>query len=197
MIYFRRIVVILFAVFLISVGVNVFILPYSIIDGGMIGVALILNYKWNLSTGLAFIVLSIPIFIVVWRYHKQYCINSFIGMVVTGTFLDHFPLNGFGEISNPLVSSILGGLFVGFGIGLLFLCEMSTDSIDLLAQFLASVFKLNVGMIVFLFDFLVFIFAIPFLNSEQTILSLITITTNCLIVTFVVSRSIHQTGGRF
>lgn len=188
--YFRRMVVILIGAILISVGVNAFILPYSIIDGGMIGVALVLSYQWNIDTGFAFILLSIPIFIIVWKYHKQYCINSFIGMLVTGVLMDLLSFTGTGAINNPLFSSILGGLFVGLGIGLLFLCDMSTDSIDLLAQFLSSLFNLNVGIIVFLFDLIVIISALPFLNKDQTILSFITITTNCFIVTLVVSRTI-------
>ncbi len=188
--YFKRMIVILIGAILISVGVNAFILPYSIIDGGMIGVALVLSYQWNIDTGFAFILLSIPIFIIVWRYHKQYCINSFIGMLVTGILMDLLSFTGTGAINNSLISSILGGLFVGLGIGILFLCDMSTDSIDLLAQFLSSLFNLNVGILVFLLDLIVIISALPFLNKDQTILSFITITTNCLIVTLVVSRSI-------
>lgn len=183
-------IVILIGAILISVGVNAFILPYSIIDGGMIGVALVLSYQWNIDTGFAFILLSIPIFIIVWRYHKQYCINSFIGMLVTGILMDLLSFTGTGGINNSLISSILGGLFVGLGIGILFLCDMSTDSIDLLAQFLSSLFNLNVGILVFLLDLIVIISALPFLNKDQTILSFITITTNCLIVALVVSRSI-------
>ncbi|RKJ17248.1 hypothetical protein D7X33_46885, partial [Butyricicoccus sp. 1XD8-22] len=56
--------VIIIGSILISLGINLFLVPYEILDGGIIGIGLILNYLWNLKPGLMIICLSIPIFMI-------------------------------------------------------------------------------------------------------------------------------------
>ncbi len=182
----KRISVIFVSALLISAGVNGFIMPNNIIDGGMIGIALVLNYKWGFNIGMSFIVLSTPIFLVVWMYHKRYCFNSLIGMVITGILIE-FSLFAFvGQYYHPLLGSILGGLFVGLGIGILFLVDISTDSIDLLAQLVAFLTNYNVGIIVFFFDFIIILLASPILTNSGIILSLVTISVNGFIASLII-----------
>ena len=39
----------------IALGINLFLIPYKVLDGGIIGIALILNYLWGLKPGLMII----------------------------------------------------------------------------------------------------------------------------------------------
>ncbi|WKB37098.1 YitT family protein [Terrilactibacillus sp. S3-3] len=36
----------------IAIGINVFILPLHLINGGVIGISLLLNYTWGFNLGL-------------------------------------------------------------------------------------------------------------------------------------------------
>ncbi|UCZ52603.1 YitT family protein [Bacillus shivajii] len=185
----KKLMVIIIGATFISVGVNSFIMPHYIVDGGIIGVAIVLNYMWDLSVGMSFVLLSFPIFLVIWFFHRSYCMNSIVGMIVTGIFIDVLNFDTYIYFSSPLFSALLGGLFLGAGIGILFLYDISTDSIDLLAQFISFMWRLNVGITVFIFDLAIVVSAMTVLPKEAVILSMLTITTNGVMTTLIVSRA--------
>lgn len=54
-----------------------------------------------------------------------------------------------------LISSIIGGVLVGLGIGMMLCYETSTGGTDLLAQFLSRIFRVNVGIMIFIIDAIV------------------------------------------
>lgn len=53
----RKGLVILGGSIFIALGINLFLIPYKVLDGGIIGIALILNYLWALKPGLMIIFL--------------------------------------------------------------------------------------------------------------------------------------------
>jgi len=156
---------------ILSVGINFFLVPFGLLDGGMIGIGLIIKYLMGLKAGLTIIVLSIPIFALTWFYYRSYFYNSLHGMLISSFFIDLlYPYHvQFVSIFHlpALMSSIMGGIFVGLGIGIMLRQETSTGGTDLLAQFLASTFGLNVGFIIFIIDAIVIGIG-GFLLSKET-----------------------------
>lgn len=173
----KKTVSILFGSILLSIGINVFLKPYELLDGGIIGLGLILNYLFHVKAGLAIIGLSIPIFLLAFFYNRKYFFNSIHGMLLSSFMIDFLSflhrLVGFHQ--NPLINSILGGIFIGSGIGIMLRYETSTGGTDLLAQFISELVHLNVGFVIFIIDFIVICNGAFFLSSENTLLSVITI----------------------
>lgn len=160
---------------LLSLGINLFLAPYEILDGGIIGVGLILHYLWGLKTGLMILIMSIPIFIIAWVYYRNYFYNSLHGMMISSFFIDLFkPIDSILQI-DAVFSSILGGIFVGLGIGLMLRYKTSTGGTDLLAQFLFDKTGINVGVLIFAIDALVILCGGLLLSSQTLLLSIITI----------------------
>jgi uncharacterized membrane-anchored protein YitT (DUF2179 family) len=160
---------------LLSLGINLFLAPYEILDGGIIGVGLILHYLWGLKTGLMILFMSIPIFIIAWFYYRNYFYNSLHGMMISSFFIDLFkPIDAILQI-DALFSSILGGIFVGLGIGLMLRYKTSTGGTDLLAQFLFDKTGINVGVLIFAIDAVVILCGGLLLSSQTLLLSIITI----------------------
>lgn len=52
--------------FILSVRINFFLVPFELLDGGIIGLGLIIKYVLGIKAGLTIIVLSIPIFAMAW-----------------------------------------------------------------------------------------------------------------------------------
>lgn len=155
---------------LISLGINFFLIPDHVLDGGMIGVGLIFNYVWGLKVGLTIILCSIPIFLVAWFRYRLYFYNSLHGLLISSFFIDVFHvLRPYHLPLDPAMSSIVGGMFVGGGIGLMLRNDTSTGGTDLLAQMIADVARLNVGFVIFLIDAVV-IGISGYLFSTQTLL---------------------------
>ncbi|MBM7608164.1 uncharacterized membrane-anchored protein YitT (DUF2179 family) [Lysinibacillus composti] len=172
--------------FFVAIGVNVFITPYQILDGGVIGLALILHYIYHWQIGLMLILLSIPIFMIAWYKYRSYFFNSLHGLLISSFIIDllkpletslrMFQIDG-------VVSAILGGFFVGLGIGIMLRHDTSTGGTDLLAQFISDKTKVNVGIIIFFIDSAVVLLGGIFLSTSTLLLSIITI----LVVGFTTS----------
>jgi uncharacterized membrane-anchored protein YitT (DUF2179 family) len=177
---------------LLSIGINVFLTPYKVLDGGMIGIGLILHYLFNLKAGLMIIVFSTPIFLVAWIFYRKYFYNSLHGLFISSFFIDLLkPLDGIVHAS-PILSSIIGGVFVGSGIGLMLRIGTSTGGTDLLAQFISDRSGVNVGILIFFIDMVVILLGGLLISSETLILSCVTILFVGLTTTIVSSKSIKE-----
>lgn len=171
----RKGLVILGGSIFIALGINLFLIPYKVLDGGIIGIALILNYLWALKPGLMIIFFSIPIFIIAWFNYREYFYNSLHGMIISSFLIDFLqPVVGFIHIE-AIYSSILGGIFVGLGIGLMLRFKTSTGGTDLVAQLLSDKTGVNVGILIFIIDTIVVLCGGLLLSADTLLLSVITI----------------------
>ncbi|WP_342598534.1 YitT family protein [Psychrobacillus sp. FSL H8-0483] len=175
MYFVKKSIVIVIGSILISLGINLFLVPYKVLDGGIIGIGLILNYLWGLKAGLTIIVLSIPIFIIAWVSYRDYFYNSLHGMIISSLFIDFLKTNDSLFLINPVYSSILGGVLVGSGIGLMLRFRTSTGGTDLIAQFLCDKTGINVGILIFFIDSFVILLGGILLSTDTLFLSVITI----------------------
>lgn len=186
----KGMIIVVGSIFL-SLGINLFLIPYEILDGGIIGIGLILNYIWGLKVGLMIMFLSIPIFIIAWFNYRDYFYNSLHGMVVSSFFIDIFkPLDSLIRIDS-MYSSILGGILVGLGIGLMLRFKTSTGGTDLIALFLSDKIGINVGILIFIIDSIVVLSGWLLLSSDTLFLSTITILVVGLTTSFLNRNIVH------
>nr|WP_106781211.1 YitT family protein [Lysinibacillus timonensis] len=170
----KGLIVIVGSIF-ISLGINLFLVPYEILDGGMIGIGLILKYLFNLKPGLMIICFSIPIFTIAWFFYREYFYNSLHGMIISSFFIDFFrPLQHIVRVE-AIYSSILGGVLVGLGIGFMLKFKTSTGGTDLVAQFICDKTGVNVGVIIFMIDSIVVLLGGILISASTLLLSIVTI----------------------
>lgn len=177
--FMPKFIAILIGSFILSIGINFFLVPFHLLDGGIIGIGLIINYLTGLKAGFMIILCSIPIFALSWFRYRSYFYNSLHGMLISSLFIDllypyqfHFLYH---VKLSPFVSSVIGGILVGLGIGLMLRWETSTGGTDLLAQFLADMFNINVGVMIFFIDAIVIGLGGFLISPETFFLSAITI----------------------
>ncbi|HWJ80277.1 YitT family protein [Cytobacillus oceanisediminis] len=174
--YFMKAVAILVGSMSIALGINTFLIPNKVLDGGIIGLGLIISYLLNTNAGFTIMVLSIPIFALAWFKYRSYFFNSLHGMLLSSFFIDLFHnVNQVPIKFSPILSSFTGGVFIGFGIGLMLRFETSTGGTDLLAQYFSEFIKINVGIIIFIMDVFVICLGGLFVSTETFFLSAITI----------------------
>jgi uncharacterized membrane-anchored protein YitT (DUF2179 family) len=173
--FVKKGMIIIIGSILISIGINYFLVPYKVLDGGIIGIGLIANYLWGLKAGLMIILLSIPIFLIAWFNYRNYFYNSLHGMFISSLFIDILhPIKAFFRF-DAVPSSILGGILVGLGIGLMLKYKTSTGGTDLVAQFISDKTGLNVGILIFFIDAIVILSGGLLFSTDTLILSIITI----------------------
>src|SRR5262249_30218056 len=132
---------------LLSLGVNGFLVPYHLLDGGVIGLGLIIHYFYGWPTGLSIILLILPLYLLAWFFEMRYFFYSLHGLIISSFCIDLFSfINGRIQLG-ILPSTVIGGLLVGIGIGVMLRYETSTGGTDLLAQLLTKFTTINIGII--------------------------------------------------
>ncbi|WP_054956979.1 YitT family protein [Paenibacillus dakarensis] len=165
--------------FLIAAGTNFFLVPYKVLDGGVIGIALITNYLLDIHIGFMIIVCSIPMFMAAWLLNKEIFYNSLMGMLISSFVIDLLsPLQPYFQQNidiGAIPSSLVGGLLIGTGLGIMLRHKTSTGGTDLLAHFLSRYIPLNIGVIILLMDAVIIGVGGMLLSTDTLKLSVFTI----------------------
>ena len=171
----QKILAILIGSLVLGIGINGFIVPHHLLDGGLIGIGLIFHYYYHFPTGLTMIFLSIPLYFFSWFFDKRYFFYSIHGLLVSSFLIDvlSFLRNYF--TLDILPSAIIGGILIGCGIGIMLRYETSTGGTDLLAQILSNMVSINVGLLIFIIDGIVILLGYKVVGLEKFLYSFITI----------------------
>lgn len=189
MYFFTKGLVIIVGSISLSLGINLFLTPYEILDGGVVGLALILHYLYKLKIGLMIIIISIPIFIIAWFKYRAYFYNSIHGLIASSVIIDLLkPVRNLVQM-DALYSAIFGGILVGFGIGLMLRFQTSTGGTDLIAQFICDKTGINVGILIFFIDSIVIVIGGILLSTSTFLLSIITVLVVGITTSVITSRS--------
>jgi uncharacterized membrane-anchored protein YitT (DUF2179 family) len=174
----NKVVAIIIGSLLIAFGIDFFLMPNKVLDGGFIGIALIVNYLFGTKVGVILIVCSIPVFIYTWFKDRSMFFHSLLGLIFLSYFTDlldpYYPL---GSIVNryPFIASTVGGVCIGIGFGILLRFDTSTGGIDLVAKLLAKRLHLNVGILILIMDAVVVIAGGLLFSVDTFFLSIATI----------------------
>lgn len=162
--YIKKIFFWLVGSFIVAVALEMFLLPNKIIDGGVIGISMMVSYitKWNL--GLLIFVINIPFILLAFRsLGKKFVINTFIATAIlsiaTNLTVNLSPVTG-----DLLLATVFGGILLGLGVGLILRNNASLDGTEMLSIVLSkkikiiSVGELLMGMNLFVYTAAGFLF---------------------------------------
>ncbi|KKI93027.1 hypothetical protein WQ54_05820 [Bacillus sp. SA1-12] len=175
MLYIKKFAVLLFASICVGIGLNMFIIPIHLINGGIFGISLLIKYIWGIKIGHVMIMINTPIYLISLKYDKSYFINALLGLAFTSTIIDLLiPLNGLVHLP-ILISAIFGGVIKGIGVGTMLRFHISPGGVDLLALLISKWKGMNPGIVIFMIDSLIILAGILVLKDMKLIYSFITI----------------------
>jgi uncharacterized membrane-anchored protein YitT (DUF2179 family) len=189
----KKLAIIGFGSTMIGIGINGFILPLNLINGGFLGISLLLKYIFGFKAGISFIFLNIPVYMFAYKSNPVYFFNGVIGALCTGILIELFsPLNGMFHL--PIISSvIIGAVIIGSGVGVMLRNHISPGGMDLLALILAKWSKVNVGVIMFAMDAVIIITGLFLLQDVKLFYSLIIVAIVGLLASLITSIYIERT----
>lgn len=180
MVSLNKIAAIVAGSILLSIGINFFLVPLGVLDGGVIGVALIINYLFGIRIGLVMIVCSLPIFVLAWFYNRDLLYYSISGLLFSSYMIDLLEPYQFYFMYyiewTAFTRAVVGGFMIGTGLGVMLRFDCSTGGTDLLAHFVTKLIPLNVGFIILIIDLVIISVGDYLLPDETLFLSLMTIT---------------------
>jgi uncharacterized membrane-anchored protein YitT (DUF2179 family) len=133
---------------LVSVGLEIFLVPNNIIDGGIVGISIMFAHLAHLPIGLFLFLLNIPFLLLGYRkIGKTFAFSTLLGVLVMsiGTYLLH-PVQPLTD--NPLLAAVFGGIIVGIGVGIVIRFGGSLDGTEIVAILFYEKTPLSVGEII-------------------------------------------------
>lgn len=177
---------------LVGIGINGFLVPHKLLDGGITGIALIIHYYTDFPTGVCMFILSLPLGLYAWYHERIYFYNSFLGLIVASTFIDWLaPIRT--QFSFSIFPSVLlGGIFIGTGVGVMLRYKTSTGGTDLLAQLISKAFSINIGLIILVIDGIITAAAFKTLGVQVFLYSCLTIAIIGVITSLIATSFISE-----
>ena len=174
-----------------AAALEIFLIPNSIIDGGLNGVSIILNKIFGGSLSIYILVLNIPFLLIGWKQlGKKFLIKAIYGMLVFSLLLEVF--SSVEEVTDDiLLALVYGGLLLGVGVGLVIKEGGCLDGTEAVAITLSKKVNLSVGQIVFIFNIFIYGSAIFVFGVDRALYSLLTYFITFKIID-VVSEGLEQ-----
>ncbi|WP_374110245.1 YitT family protein [Lysinibacillus sp. BPa_S21] len=168
----RTIMVALGAV-IMALGLELFLVPNHIMDGGIVGVSIITSHLLNLPLGIFIFILNLPfIFLGYKQIGKTFALSTGLGITVlslTTLFLHN--LNSFTQ--DTLLATVFGGMILGIGVGIVIRYGGSLDGTEILAILFNRKTPFSVGEIIMFFNLLIFAVAGFVFTWEQAMYSIL------------------------
>ena len=129
-----------------------FLVPNNIIDGGIIGISIMVDYLIKeVNLGTVILALNLPfIFMALQKFGKLFVFNTLWGVLNLSLFVSIF--HKYTITSESILASIFGGVILGLGVGLILRNNGSLDGTEIVAIRLAQKFGFSIGEIIMTFN---------------------------------------------
>lgn len=157
-----------------AASIELFLVPNSIIDGGIIGIALILDYLTDLPFGLLLVVINLPFLFSGYKHiGRNFFISSIFSIVALAII--EIPLHRLEPfVDDPLLATVFGGLLLGAGVGIVIRFGGALDGTEIVGILLSRKLPFSVGEFVMFANIFIFSWAGFVLGWEQAMYSILT-----------------------
>lgn len=169
----------------------------QITEGGVLGMTLLLEHWLGISPSISGPVMDIICYLFAYRIlgkaFLKYALAGSFGFAVFYSVFERIGpvLPNMGE--TPVLAAVMGGLFVGIGVGLVVRCGGASGGDDALALNLSKVFQCKISRVYFVTDFVVLMLSLSYVSVSKILCSLITVTLSSLIIGRIHHKKIEIT----
>ncbi|WP_376767988.1 YitT family protein [Neobacillus endophyticus] len=148
----QRILLITLGATLMAVGLEIFLVPNKVIDGGITGISIMLSYITGWKLGIFLFLFNLPFFFIGYKQiGKTFAVSTLYGIIVLSiaTTLLH-PVPAFTQ--DILLATVFGGVVLGMGVGIVIRYGGSLDGTEILAILFNNKLPFSVGEIIMFFN---------------------------------------------
>ncbi|OCA85314.1 YitT family protein [Pseudobacillus wudalianchiensis] len=170
--------------FIAAYGLETVLIPNNVSDGGVTGLSIVGSKLFGLPLGVLIAIMNIPfIWLGYQQIGKSFAIYSIVGiasLAVGTSLMHHIPAIIEGD---TLLVTVVGGIILGFGMGLALRNGGALDGIDMLAVLLSRKLPFGTSDFILFLNLFVFIFVSTVFGLQGAILS--------AIAYYIASKVIH------
>lgn len=191
--YIRSGVLVVIGVLSAGFGLKGFLMPNNFIDGGVMGISLLINNKTGIPLAALIILINIPFMLLGWhQISKGFSIKSVvaISLLALAVVVVPYPI----VTNDKLLVAVFGGFFLGAGIGFTIRGGAVIDGTEILAIFFSRKQSMSVGDFILVFNILIFSAAAYLLSIEVALYAMLTYLAASKTVDFILEGVEEFTG---
>lgn len=157
-----------------AVALECFLLPNTVLDGGVNGISIIISKLFDLPLSILVVLLNIPFMYIGYKHlGKAFLFRTIYAIVAFSLFLElAAELGTFTE--EILLATVFGGMILGVGVGLIIRFGGCIDGTESLAMVISKKTNLSVGQIVLIFNLVIYTCAGFIFGFDRAMYSLLT-----------------------
>lgn len=154
-------------------SIQTFLSPNMILDGGVIGISMIVSKITSLPLSIFTIILNIPFLLIGYKnLGKKFIIKAVYAMLIFSCFLTMF--SNVNELTDDiLLATIYGGIILGIGVGLVIRSGGCLDGTESVAIIINKNTSFSTGQIIMLFNIFIYLTAGALFGLDKALYSLL------------------------
>ena len=169
-------VLIIIGTFVLAMSVEMFIIPYNILSGGVAGIAVAVEPFFHLDKTLIANALTLILFFVGWAMlGRQFAISTAFSSLLYPIFTTALSWIDFGITVPPMLASFYAGLLGGVGIGLIMRAGASSGGMDVPPLILHKLTGAKISTLVVITDGLTVLLGIVAYDLNAALVGLISV----------------------
>lgn len=174
-------------------GIEYFILPNLLMEGGVTGITVLLQYAAGLPPAATTIVINLPLFIIGWRkLGRESMIYTIGGTLMLSLFLwvwekliDQGWIVPFKTSQDFILVVLYAGVTLGGGLGLVFRSGGTTGGVDIIARIVHRWRGWSMGQIILAMDIVILGSALLFIPKEKVLYTLVSVFISSRVIDFI------------
>lgn len=174
-------------------GLMYFIIPNELMEGGVTGITVLLNYAFNISPSISTMALNIPLFLVGMKIlGKRQSIYTGLGIASLTLFLwlfealiDRGYVVPFHTEQDYILAALYAGVTLGAGLGIVFRFGGTTGGSDIIARIINRKFGFSMGQIILSLDILIIGLSLFFIPLERILYTLVAVFIASKVIDFI------------
>ena len=159
---------------LMAVSLEYFLVPNSVVDGGITGISIILSELTKVQLGIFIFIINLPFLYLGYKQiGKTFAFSTAYGIVIlsVSTALFHHAVPFTDE---KILAVLFGGILLGLGVGIVIRAGGSLDGTEIVAILVSKKMRLPVGQIIMFINFFIFIIAAFVYGWDSAMYSMVT-----------------------
>ncbi|NCB84158.1 MAG: YitT family protein [Bacteroidia bacterium] len=156
--YWKDYIMIFAGLILYAIGLTGFLLPNKIVTGGLAGVTVLIKSATEIPLWVSYVSINAVLLIFAWKIvGKNFVIKTVVSVAVLTILLRY----GEFYITKPIIhadallSSMIGAMFCGAGLGLVYSVNGSTGGTDIIGAVVTKYRHVSMGRVLLLVDLLI------------------------------------------
>ena len=171
--FFTNLIVITLGAIIAGFALESFLVPNSIIDGGIIGISMIISHITKFNLGILIILINTPFIILAFKkMGKRFVFQTAYANIVLALALNYF--HHYTVTNDTLLATVFGGIILGTGVGLILKNTASLDGTEILSLIISKRFGMSVGEFIMGLNVFIYLVAGKVFSWESAMYSILT-----------------------